>query len=184
MTQRWIVTALGKDRPGIVAGVAKVLYRLGCNLEDSAMTRLEGEFAIMLIFSSTGTSAERLRKAFEPLERSLQLMVHLKRLTERETKTPARRGPSYLISIYGADHPGIVFHVSEALAQAGVNITDVHTHRSGGERRSRAPSLYLLLLEVELPATRSLSWLERLLKRTAKHLHVEATVRASEANVL
>jgi glycine cleavage system transcriptional repressor len=179
------VTALGKDRPGNVAGVAKVLYRLGCNLEDSDMTRLEGEFAIMLIFSSAGASAERLRKAFEPLERSLQLMVHLKRLTERETKTPTRHGPTYLISVYGADHPGIVFHVSEVLAKAGVNITDVHTHRSGGGGpRSSTPSLYLLLLEVELPATRSLSWFERLLKRTAKRLRVEATVRASEAHVL
>ena len=45
MQERWIVTALGQDRPGIVAGVTKVLYDLGCNLEDSAMTRLEGEFA-------------------------------------------------------------------------------------------------------------------------------------------
>jgi glycine cleavage system transcriptional repressor len=185
MTQRWIVTALGKDRPGIVAGVAKVLYRLGCNLEDSAMTRLEGEFAIMLIFSSAIASAERLRKAFTPLERSLQLMIHLKRLTARETKTPAARGPSYLISIYGADHPGIVFHIAEVLAKSHINITDVHTHRSGGGgARSRAPSLYLLLLEVELPAMRSLAWLERLIKRTAKRLRVEATVRASEANVL
>jgi len=185
MTQRWIVTALGKDRPGIVAGVAKVLYQLGCNLEDSAMTRLEGEFAIMLIFSTASTSAERLRKAFEPLKRSLQLMVHLKRLTERETKTPARRGSSYLISIYGADHPGIVFHVSDVLAKAKVNITDVHTHRSSsGGPRSRVPSLYLLLLEVELPAARSLSWLERLLKRTAKRLRVEVSLRPSEADVL
>jgi len=184
MTQRWVVTALGKDRPGIVAGVAKTLYRLGCNLEDSAMTRLEGEFAIMLIFSSAGISAERLRKSFEPLERSLQLMIHLKRLTPSETKTPARLGPSYLISVYGADRPGIVFAVSEALAKAGINVTDVHTHKSGGERRARTPSLYLLLLEVEMPPTRSLPWLERLLARTAQRLHVEATVRASEANVL
>ena len=47
MTHRWIVTALGKDRPGIVAGVTKVLYQLGCNLEDSAMTRLECDVPIM-----------------------------------------------------------------------------------------------------------------------------------------
>ena len=184
MTQRWIVTALGKDRPGIVAGVAKVLYRLGCNLEDSAMKRLEGEFAIMLIFSSAAISAETLRKAFEPLERALDLVVHLKRLTERETKTPTRRGLSALVSVYGADHPGIVFHMTETLARARVNMTDVHTHRSSAGRRSKAPSLYLLLLEVELPAKRSLAWLEQRLKRIAKRLHVEVSLRPSEANVL
>ena len=181
---RWIVTALGKDRPGIVAGVTKVLYRLGCNLEDSAMKRLEDEFAIMLIFSSATASAETLRNAFKPLERALSLVVHLKRLTERETKTPKRQGPSSLVSVYGADRPGIVFHISDALARAGVNITDVHTHRSSEGRRSKAPSLYLLLLEVELPARRSLPWLERLLKRIAKRLQVEVSLRPSEANVL
>ena len=68
MSQRWIVTALGKDRPGIVAGVTQVLYRLGCNLEDSAMTRLEDEFAIMLIFSSPSKATEgALRKALKSL---------------------------------------------------------------------------------------------------------------------
>ena len=180
----WIVTALGQDRPGIVAGVTKALYRLGCNLEDSAMTRLAGEFAIMLIFSATTASAEALRKALEPLERALGLVVHLKRLTDRETKRTKRHGLSSLISVYGADRPGIVFHVSEALAQVGVNITDVHTHRSSNARASTAPSLYLLLLEVELPAQRSLAWLEQLLKRTAKRLQVEVSLRPSEAHVL
>ena len=65
MTRRWILTALGEDRPVIVAGVTKVLYQLGCNLEDSAMTRLEGEFTMMLSFSSPAkTTEETLRRAF------------------------------------------------------------------------------------------------------------------------
>ncbi len=72
MSTRWIVTALGKDRPGIVAGITKILYQLGCNLEDSAMTRLGGEFAVMLAFSASAKAgADRLRRAFEPLEKRL-----------------------------------------------------------------------------------------------------------------
>jgi glycine cleavage system transcriptional repressor len=181
MAQRWIVTALGKDRPGIVAGVTKLLYGLGCNLEDSAMTRLEGEFAIMLIFSVPAKqTAERLRRAFAPLERRLRLAVHLKPLTKSEASAPSKRGHGYLISVYGADRPGIVFRMSELLARSGINITDVHTHRSarGG------PSLYLLLLEVEIPAQRSVASLEAKLKQTAKRLGVEVSLRPSEAAVL
>ena len=76
MAQRWIVTALGQDRPGIVAGVAKVLYDLGCNLEDSAMTRLEGEFTVMLIVSCpVSLSEERLHHAFHRLQQRLGLVV-------------------------------------------------------------------------------------------------------------
>jgi glycine cleavage system transcriptional repressor len=184
MAQRWIVTALGRDRPGIVAGVTKVLYQLGCNLEDSAMKRLEGEFTIMLIFSSPARMDEAaLRARFEPLARQLRLSVHLKRLTKAEAVAPRKRGRAYLISVYGADRPGIVFRVSDALARTGANITDVHTHRSAGGGRA-APSLYLLLLEVEIPRRLPVPSVEERLKRVAKRLRVELSLRPSEASVL
>ena len=179
--QRWIVTALGQDRPGIVAGVTKVLYDLGCNLEDSAMTRLEGEFTIMLIFSTkTKTGEAALRNAFAPLEQKLKLAVHLKPLTATESRAPRKRGQSFLISVYGSDKPGIVFRMAEALAKTGVNITDVHTHRSTG----RGPSLYLLLLEVELPARMTSAALEQRLKALGKSLGVEVSLRSSDSTVL
>ena len=181
MTHRWILTALGKDQPGIVAGVTKVLYRLGCNLEDSAMTRLEGEFTIMLIFSSSAnTTEETLRRAFAGLSTKLKLAVHLKALSKSETDAPRPRGRAYTISVYGADRAGIVFRVADALSRDRINITDVHTHRSAGE----GPSLYLLLLEVEVPSTRSALSLEGRLKRLAKDLGVEVSLRPAETNVL
>ncbi len=185
MAKRWIVTALGKDRPGIVAGVTKVLYGLGCNLEDSAMTRLEGEFAIMLIFSGgPSVSADRLCRAFGPLERRLHLVVHVKPLTRQETTAPRKKGQQYLITVYGADKAGIVFRVSDLLAQVGVNVTDLHTHRSAGRGGRKSPSLYLLLLEVELPARRSLASLEQRLKSLARRMGVEVTLRPAEPDVL
>jgi glycine cleavage system transcriptional repressor len=181
MANRWIVTALGKDQPGIVAGVTQALYQLGCNLEDSAMTRLEGEFAVMLIFSApAGKTEAAIRKGFAALEKRMKLVIHLKALTKAETGAPRKRGDSYLISVYGADKPGIVFRVSEALAKAGVNITDVHTHRSAAS----GPSLYMLLLEVERPPSKTAAALERTLQQAAKRLGVEVSLRPSEADVL
>jgi len=181
MSSRWIITVLGKDRPGIVAGVTKTLYQLGCNLEDSAMTRLEGEFAIMLIFSSPAKATEAvIHKAFEPLGRQMRLAVHLKPLSAQEARSPSRPGRPYLISVYGADRPGIVFRVSEALAGAGINISDVHTHRSA----TGGPSLYLMLLEVAVPSRMSLDTLEARLKTLGKALGVEVSLRSAEADVL
>ncbi len=180
MAARWIVTVLGKDRPGIVAGVSQVLYRLGCNLEDSAMTRLEGEFTIMLIFSGAArTSEATLERAFAPLARRLRLVVHLKRLSRSEA-VPARRGPTHLISVYGADRAGIVFCVSDALARAKVNIVDLHTHRTAG----RGPSLYMMLLEVVVPPRLAPARLEQRLKQLGKRLGITVSLRPSEASVL
>ena len=180
MQQRWIVTALGQDQPGIVAGVTQVLYRLGCNLEDSAMTRLESEFAVMLIFSHSKTTEERIRRAFDPMAKRLKLAIYVKPLTRSEARSPRAKGRTYLISVYGGDRPGIVFRISELLAKSGANITDVHTHRSsrGG------PSLYAMLLEIEVPPSRPVAALEQQLKRAAKRLGVEITFRAAESAVL
>lgn len=180
MVRRWILTALGKDRPGIVARVTKILYDLGCNLEDSAMTRLGGEFAIMLVFSAKGSlPRERLEWACRPLIQSLKLTVHLKGLTRAE-QVPRRMGPSYLITVYGADKPGIVFRVSNLLAGRGVNITDVSTHRTS---RKDTP-LYLMLLEVQLPRRLAVARLERQLHQLAKRLGVEVSLRSSDADIL
>ena len=185
MSRRWILTVLGKDRPGIVAGVTKVLYQLGCNLEDSTMTRLEGEFASMLIFSggakATGAS---IQKAFEPLCRRMKLVVHLKALSKQETTPPKQPGKRHLISVYGADRSGIVFRVSETLANLGINIVDVQTHRTAPAGRRGTSSLYMMLLEVEVPPRVALSTLEQKLQQRGKALGVEVSVRAADADVL
>jgi glycine cleavage system transcriptional repressor len=61
-----VISAVGKDRPGIVAGVSKVLFEAGCNLEDSSMTILEGEFAMILVVSlPEALKIEQLDKKFE-----------------------------------------------------------------------------------------------------------------------
>ena len=181
MSHRWIVTALGQDRPGIVAGVTEVLYKLGCNLEDSAMTRLEREFTIMLIFSASPKVTEaKLTQAFAAVAKKLKLAIHTKPLTARETAAPSKTGVPFVISMYGADRAGIVFQVAQALAKARVNITDVHTHRSA----SGGPSLYAMLLEVEAPAKTTDLSLTAQLASLAKKLGVELSVRPSEAAVL
>ncbi len=43
------VTAVGADRPGIIARVTGVLLEHGGNLEDATMTILRGQFAMMLL---------------------------------------------------------------------------------------------------------------------------------------
>lgn len=190
MRRTWLLTAVGRDRPGIVAGVTSMLYELGCNLEDSAMTRLGGEFAMMLVFSaSKPLETAQLNRACQPLAKRLRLIVHLKVLTAAEQRS-STRGRPYLISVYGADRPGIVYQVSSTLACLGINITDVSTHRTGGPadaRRSRARGrqpLYLMVLEIELPARVTPRRLETTLHHLAKRLGVDVAIRSTEAPVL
>ncbi|MDR2251277.1 MAG: hypothetical protein LBD98_00315 [Endomicrobium sp.] len=57
------LTAIGKDRPGLVSAVTKVLYKERCNIEDSTMTILHDQFAMILIIKvSTTISVKSLYK--------------------------------------------------------------------------------------------------------------------------
>lgn len=144
--KRFLLTAAGRDRPGLVSAVTELLFQHGCNLEDSAMTRLQGEFAILLIFSGRETPSA-LEKALKGLGQKTGLVTHVKPLTGKESRAPRASGEGVLVSVYGADRPGIVYRVTRLLSRARVNITDLSTHRTSGGKRAG----YILYIEGELP---------------------------------
>jgi glycine cleavage system regulatory protein len=37
-----VITAVGRDQPGIIAALARAVYDLGGNLDDATMTRMRG----------------------------------------------------------------------------------------------------------------------------------------------
>src|SRR5512144_2241422 len=59
MKRLFAISAIGRDRPGIVADLAELIYECDCNLEDSRMTVLGSEFAVLLLCSGVGDDVER-----------------------------------------------------------------------------------------------------------------------------
>ena len=75
--------ALGADRPGIVAAVTGVLYRLGCNLKDCSMTVLSRHFAMMMLVEGPDDlSAQALEQALAEAEANFDLTVAVRPLGE------------------------------------------------------------------------------------------------------
>jgi glycine cleavage system transcriptional repressor len=172
------VSAVGRDRPGIVAGITAALLDLEGNVEDSRMTILRGRFAVMLIVSLPGEGqGPELQRRLEPVRERLELdALTVSEVVETAAAEPS---PNHVITVYGADHPGIVHAVSAALAEHGVNITDLQTKLAG----SGASPLYVMMLEVELgevdPAT-----LERALAEVGESADVEVSIRELESEAL
>jgi len=172
------VTAVGSDRPGIVAAITAGLLELGGNVEDSRMTILRGHFVVMLIVSlPTGADREALEAALEPEGRRLELEALT--VSEVGELAPTSPTPSHVITVYGADHPGIVSAVSAELARRGDNITDLQTKLSGTEARP----LYVMMLEVELGAG-SAAELSTALAAVAESAAVEISIRELGAETL
>lgn len=169
------VTVISKDRPGIVADIAEILYRLGCNLEDSSCTMLGGDFAIILIVSHEKPFPKaRLADEFRLLHERTGLTVNIRALAEDEICPVKEEGELCLVSVYGCDQPGIVYRVTRALADRRVNITDLNTRLIG----TKEEPVYVMMLEAVLPAGMTVGDVEKLLESLKKELNVEIGVRA------
>ena len=51
MPSHFVVTAVGENRTGIVADVSEMIFESGCNIEDSQMTLLGDQFALLTLVS-------------------------------------------------------------------------------------------------------------------------------------
>lgn len=60
------VTVLGHDRSGIIAQTTSILADLGLNIDDSTMTLLRGQFAMMLIVDGDSSLTD-IERALAPL---------------------------------------------------------------------------------------------------------------------
>lgn len=180
MKKQIALSAIGRDRPGIVAGLAKVLYEKGCNLEDSSMTLLKGEFAIQLLVTlpadfDVQSFSWEIRKVAE----SMGLTLVIRELTA-EDMTPAPTAIPYALVVYGGDRPGIVYKVTQAAANHGINIADLRTHVTGDPARP----VYTLSMDVEVPNPESADEFARVLESLRAELEVNISFHPIEAEEL
>ena len=165
------VTAVGADRPGIVARVTGVLFDLRCNLADCAMTLLGGQFAVIMIVEAPDDIArDELLPRLEDATTDLDLTVTVRTVAHAERHTPSR---PHVLSLYGTDRPGIVHRVAQVMADLEVNITDLIS-RAGGD-------IYTIVMDVELPETLMESDLLDRLTTAARELEVDFTLRPADA---
>jgi len=118
-----VITAAGPDRVGVVHEMATQLGP--CNVEDSRMTVLGGEFAIILrVTLAADTTPEALR---ESLTKALPDYI----LSLRETSQPVPLVTSKYkicqISLEGPDQPGVVKELSAIIVKHKASIQDLNT---------------------------------------------------------
>ena len=170
------LTAVGRDRPGIVAGLTGVLVETGGNVDDSQMSILHGQFAVVLLVSvPEDCDVEKLTGALQAKGAELELdSVNICPVSELE-----RGGdPTHVLTVYGADRPGIVHDASALLAEHGVNITDLRTRRTG----TPESPVYVLVMELAVPE--SAAGLESALDRFGSEGGMEVSLAELETDVI
>lgn len=176
MEKKFIMTAFSKDRPGIVADVTEVLYEHGCNLEDSTMTNMLDEFAIILLFSGQGNGLEeKLSVDCRRLEREKGITAFI-RPVGAEDKSKSADVATKTINVEGIDQTGIVFKISRYLANNNINIESLTSSRAISPESGTA--LYFMEIRVQVPESISSEQLENGLSQVGEELNLEITLKS------
>lgn len=118
-----VISSIGTDRPGIVNELAKACSANQCNIVDSRMTVLGGEFAVIMMVAGTWDSIAKLETTLPNISKELGLTTTIKHTQERAS----RQALSYTVNVVALDNPGIVHEIAQYFSSQEINIDDLQT---------------------------------------------------------
>jgi glycine cleavage system transcriptional repressor len=174
--KRWFaLSAIGRDRPGIVADLAELIYECDCNLEDSSMTILGTEFAVLLLLSGESDDLERrLSAGCKRLEWERRLTVFFRPLEAEGVAAGRRQTAAMECVVTGVDKAGIVARVARTLAHLDVNVTALST-QARPEPESGTP-IFTMRIRMAVPSGVDRRVLRERLEQVAAELRVDLSL--------
>ncbi len=127
----YLLSLIGKDRPGIVAKLSAGLCKNGCNLGDSSMARLGNNFVIMLAVQFNG-SQEALGNIVAPLAGAMDLKQSIMEIEEGTHDVE----PDVRINIFSDERMGIIEDVTGMLTESGLNILSLESNLGNSQSNS------------------------------------------------
>ncbi|NTV96218.1 MAG: glycine cleavage system protein R, partial [Thiobacillus sp.] len=103
-----VITATGEDQVGLVQRFTSRIVDAGCNIEESRMSLLGGQFAIIMLVSGRWDALTKLEDRLTAVGTELNLAIVQKRTRELERTQPL---VPYSINVVAMDHPGIVHNL-------------------------------------------------------------------------
>ena len=119
-----VITASGEDTVGLVDRLSSKITESGCNIEESRMAVLGGQFALIMLLSGPWNALSKLDGQMELLGDQLGLTIIHKRTQQRERTKPA---VPYTVDVVAMDHPGIVRDLAAFFSRNGINIEELQT---------------------------------------------------------
>jgi glycine cleavage system transcriptional repressor len=126
MKQLIVLSAVGNDRSGVVNDISKVILDCGGNIEESRMSALGNEFAMLLLISGNWHTLAKLESELDKLTKDHALTVTIRKTGERRDKTDCI---PYGVDVVALDQPGIVFHLASFFSSRKIDIAELATRR-------------------------------------------------------
>ena len=168
--KKFIISMLGKDRPGIIAAATRVLFEKDFNIEDVSQTILQDEFSgIFIVTGPDGVDRDLLKEALMAATAQFDMHFHVKELAAQRYQWTACDCELYVITTRGPDRKGLVALITAILAANNVNVTQLLAAFRGGED----PESNVMIYEVEIPLDTDQQALREQLRAKADELQLE-----------
>ena len=168
-----VMTALGEDRPGIVDTISKYVFENGGNIEDTRMTVLGSEFAMIMLISGAENSMEDIQRTVPQIEKAAGVSIIIKK-TKIQSKSP--NTVPYKITVACLDHPGVVHQISSLLASRQINIESMETAAYGAPLSGS--QLFRFEAIVSLPSSMPVSSVRKELEKLADENNFDTRMEA------
>lgn len=142
-----VLTAMGPDRIGIADDITNHILAQKCNIEESRMSVLGGEFAVILLLRGYEEVLLSMMEELPSMGSSLNLKIEMK-LTEPQQKSQLSR--PYLIESISLDNPGIVHAITSHLRSYQINVEDLETETTSAPWTG-AP-MFIMKIRVTIPS--------------------------------
>lgn len=166
-----VISALGKDRPGIVKDLSQAIMENQGNIEDSRMAVLGGEFALILLVSGSWSAIAKLESLLPSVAKKLDLVAVAKPTDGRSAR------PSmipYAVNVIAMDHPGIVRDVAEFFSERDINVEEMNTWTYPAAHTGTP--MFSLTATLSIPASIQIARLRDEFMQFCDHLNLDATL--------
>ena len=160
----------------MVQDLTKVILACGGNIEESRMTTLGAEFAMLLLVSGNWHTLSRLEQGLDKLCDKGDLQVSIKKTGD---KPVAEDRMPYAVDVVALDQQGIVFNLANFFASRDIEIADVAT-RSYAAAHTGAP-MFAVQMAVNVPASVQVAQLRDEFLELCDRLNLDAILEPVKA---
>jgi glycine cleavage system transcriptional repressor len=169
-----ILSVLGRDRPGIVATVSKIIFEQNCNIENISQTILQSEFTgIFIVCLPEDLSVETLQNCLRKQLALLDFHVQIKPVQPPKSFSAPGGIEPYVITTKGPDRKGLVAGITEIIAKYDANITNLQAVFKGGDE----PGDNIMIYEIDVPAKTDQKAFDSELRERAKTLSLDISIQ-------
>jgi len=180
MSEHFVVlSALGPDRPGLVADVTSYVTERGGNVEESRMLILGAEFGVLVLVSGAQAAVDAIARDIKQLETKTSANVIARRTKSPEDHRRGDRKP-VLVVAESFDRTGIVSALAKALQDLELNIVDLET--TAVEAPFTGATLFKIEVRVDVPRGKSISQIRQAMNDVATKEGLDIEVRSLTAS--